>query len=187
MLKLAVLTVSTRPGRKGPAIAQWFHDYAKSHGGFESQLVDLAEINLPMFNEPNHPRLRQYEHAYTKVWSAIVDAADAFVFVTPEYNYSTPPSLVNALDYLVHEWQYKPAGLVSYGGISGGLRATQMTRLILSGFKMVPVVESVTIPFYTKHFNEAGEFVTDEHFNKSATDTLNELQKWATALKPMRG
>lgn len=187
MLKLAVITVSTRPTRKGPAISKWFHDYAQTHGKFAAQWVDLAEINLPVFDEPNHPRLRQYEHAHTKRWSAIVDGADAFVFVSPEYNYSTPPSLVNALDYLVHEWQYKPAGLVTYGGLSGGLRGAQMTKLMLTGFKIVPMAEAVTIPFYTKHLDEAENFVSDEHLDKSAHVLLDELHKWAEALKPMRG
>lgn len=186
MPKLAVVTVSTRPGRKGPAISRWFLDAAREHGRFEVQDVDLAEVNLPVFDEPHHPRLQQYEHAHTQNWSRIVAAADAFVFVSPEYNYSTPPSLVNALDYLAKEWQYKPAGLVTYGGLSGGLRAAQMTRLMLSGFKIVPIVEAVTIPFFTKHINDEGQFVSDEHFDASSRALLDELHKWAEALKPMR-
>ena len=70
-------------------------------------LVDLADFNLPVYDEPNHPRLRQYVHDHTKAWSASVEAAAAFVFVTPEYNYFAPPALMNALDYLLHEWSYK--------------------------------------------------------------------------------
>ena len=87
----------------GPT-ARWFEGAARTHGGFDVALVDLADFNLPIYDEPKHPRMRQYEHEHTKRWSESVAAADAFVFVTPEYNYATSPALLNALDYLVVEW-----------------------------------------------------------------------------------
>src|SRR5699024_7105059 len=127
--KLHVIISSTRPGRVGPSVARWFHEYACHHGGFEAELVDLADFNLPVYDEPAHPRLGQYEHEHTKRWSASVAAADAYVFVAPEYNYSPTPALVNALDFVYNEWNYKPCGFVSYGGVSGGLRAVQAARL----------------------------------------------------------
>jgi NAD(P)H-dependent FMN reductase len=140
-----------------------------------------------MFNEPEHPRLRKYEHEHTKAWSARIDRADAFVFVSPEYNFSTPPSLTNALDYLLHEWAYKPAGFVSYGGVSGGLRAAQMTKLTLTALKIVPLAEAVTIPFFTKFINaDTGAFEAEDTQNKAAQTMLNELVKWANALQAMR-
>src|SRR3954469_8832993 len=129
MLKLHVIIASTRPGRVGLPIGNWFEGAARRHGKLEVRLVDLAEVRLPMFDEPRHPRFQQYEHAHTKAWSTIVAEADAFVFVTPEYNYSAPPSLLNALDYVFREWHYKPVGLVSYGGMAGGTRAAQMLKL----------------------------------------------------------
>jgi NAD(P)H-dependent FMN reductase len=135
MLKLHVVIASTRPGRVGPVIGKWFHEFAVGHGKFEVELVDLADPQLPLMDEPAHPRLQQYEHQHTRAWSAKVDEADAFVFVTPEYNYSAPPSLINALDYLYKEWNYKPAGFVSYGGISGGIRAVQMIKQMVTTLK----------------------------------------------------
>src|SRR5699024_2482249 len=107
-LTLHTIICSTRPGRIGPAVGDWFHGVAVAHGGFEAVRVDLADFNLPIFDEPKHPRLQQYQHDHTKRWSESVAAADAFVFVTPEYNFNPPPSLVNALDYLSLEWNYKP-------------------------------------------------------------------------------
>src|SRR5690348_9990483 len=107
-LQLDVILASTRPGRAGPAIASWFLAHAERHGKFAVHLIDLALVALPLLDEPHHPRLRRYEHEHTKAWSRTIDAADAFVFVTPEYNYGSPPSLVNALDYLHYEWAYKP-------------------------------------------------------------------------------
>src|SRR5690606_2807617 len=127
--RLGIVTVSVREGRVGAPVADWFVEQATRHRGFEIERVDLKTVALPLFSEPNHPRQKQYTQETTKAWSATVAALDAFVFVTPEYNFATPPSLVNALDHLLGEWQYKAAGFVSYGGVSGGLRATQMTRM----------------------------------------------------------
>ena len=98
-MKLHVIFASTREGRQGLPIAEWVVERVRAHGKFEATLVDLREVNLPLFDEPKHPRFRTYEHAHTKAWSAIVDAADAFVFVTPEYNYSMPGVLKNAIDW----------------------------------------------------------------------------------------
>src|SRR5690606_2827816 len=91
-LKLQTLIASTRPGRIGPHIAEWFHGVAVAHGGFDASLVDLASFALPVYDEPRHPRLRQYEHEHTRAWARSVEAADAYVFVTPEYNYGPTPA-----------------------------------------------------------------------------------------------
>src|SRR6188508_177845 len=100
MPTLEIVVATTRPGRKGPAIAGWFHELARAHGAFDARIADLVEIGLPLLDEPAHPRLRQYTRPHTLQWSARVDAADAFVLVTPEYNFGVPAPLVNALDYL---------------------------------------------------------------------------------------
>ncbi|MBM6594067.1 NADPH-dependent FMN reductase [Microvirga pudoricolor] len=184
--KLHVVICSTRPTRIGPSIAGWFHKEAVAHGGFDAELVDIAAFNLPVFDEPEHPRLRNYRHAHTKAWSAKVSEADAFVFVTPEYNFGPPPSLVNAMNYLVTEWHYKPAAFVSYGGISGGLRAVQMEKLMLTTFKMMPIPEAVTIPMVSQYFDDEQNFSPSEITQKSVKPLLDELARWTGALKPLR-
>jgi len=186
MLKLSVIIASTRPGRAGLPIARWFFERARSHGRFDLALVDLKEVDLPLLDEPLPARLARYEHAHTKAWSASVDAADAFVIVTPEYNYGSPPALVNALNYLYREWHYKPAAFVSYGGGSGGTRSVQMTKQIVTTLKMVPIVEAVAIPNFTNHMSEDWQFRTSEPFDKAAKQMLDELHRWAEALKTMR-
>ena len=123
MPTLQIIIASVRAGRVGLPVAEWFTARARSHGGFELDVADLAELALPLMDEPNHPRLRRYTQPHTLEWSARVDAADAFVFVHPEYNYGYTAPLKNALDYLNQEWAYKPVGFVSYGGISAGTRA----------------------------------------------------------------
>ena len=183
---LEIVVVSTRPGRKGPAIAAWFHELARAHGAFDVELVDLAEVNLPLLDEPAHPRLRQYTKPHTLAWSARVDAADAFVFVTPEYNFGAPAPLVNALDYLFHEWASKPVGFVSYGSQSGGIRAVQMAKLIVTALRMMPVPEAVAIPFFTEHFDDAGVFAGTERMERAGRKMLDELRRWSDALAPLR-
>lgn len=184
MLKLHVLIASTRPARLGPAIGTWFFELARRHSGFEVELVDLADQNLPLLDEPNHPRLRKYTQQHTIEWSAKVEAADAFVFVTPEYNYSSPPSLLNALDYLYHEWSYKPVGFVSYGGPAGGARSVQMTKLLVTAVRMMPLPEAVVITTFSQHIKD-GVFIPLETHERSAAIMLDELLRWATALKPL--
>ena len=185
MPTLSIIFTSTRDGRVGFPVAEWFLGRAKAHGQFAVELIDLKEINLPLLDEPNHPRLRKYVHEHTRQWSARVQRSDAFAFVTPEYNYGPSPALLNALDYLYHEWNYKAAAFVSYGGVSGGIRAVQATKLVVTTLKMVPLVEAVAIPFFTKRI-ENGVFRSDEILDRSATSTLDELVRWNEALKVMR-
>lgn len=187
MFRLGIVIASVRDGRVGLPIAQWFIERARQHARFDVDVVDLKEIDLPVFAERNHPRLQKYESDKQKAWSARVAALDAFVLVTPEYNYGPSPALLNALDYLFVEWHYKPAAFVSYGGISGGLRGVQMTKQTLTTLKMVPIVEAVTIPFVAQTIDkETGAFTPTEVHEKSATVMLDELLRWTEALAALR-
>lgn len=186
-MKLHVIIASTRPGRIGPSIATWFTDFAKAHGKFDVTLVDLAEYNLPVYDEPKHPRLHEYQHEHTKKWSATIAAADAFVFVTPEYNFGPTPAFTNALTYLVDEWAYKACGFVAYGGVSGGQRALQIERLAVTHFRMMPVPENVPIPLVSSLLDANKVFKSNDLINAGAKTMLDELIKWSEALKPLRG
>ena len=184
-LKLNVITVSTRPGRVGPKVAEWAVEKARAHGAFEVEAVDLETFNLPIFDEPEHPRFKRYVHDHTKAWSASVESADAFVFVSPEYNYFAPPSFVNALDYLFHEWTYKVAGLVTYGGPLAGGRAAQMEKLMLTSMRVMTIPEGVSVPMVASHIKD-GRFEAPEFLEPSMKAMLDELAKWAGALKTIR-
>jgi NAD(P)H-dependent FMN reductase len=186
MPNLTILICSTREQRQGIKVGEWFAGKARDHGTFDVHVADLKAIALPMLDEPNHPMKRQYQHEHTKAWSKQVEAADAFAFVTPEYNFSMPPALLNALDYLYHEWTYKPVGLVSYGGISGGLRAAQHIKSTVTALKMMPIPEGVTLPFVAKSIDASGTFAPGETPDKSVTSMLDELLKWSNALAPLR-
>lgn len=186
MLNLKIIVASTRPGRQGPVIAEWVNETVKQHGGFDIEVLDLAVVNLPMMDEPHHPRMQMYTQEHTKQWSKTIDPADAFIIVTPEYNHGYPAPLKNALDHLYKEWNYKPVGFVSYGGLSGGTRSVQQLIQVVTAQKMVPLVEAVNIPFFSKHITDEENFMSNDVLDKSAKAMLNELTRWAEVLKPMR-
>jgi len=186
MPTLLVVIASTRPGRVGLPVGRWFTARAEAHGAFDVEVADLAEIALPFMDEPRHPRLRQYEHAHTRAWSATVDAADAFAFVMPEYNFGMNAPLKNALDFLHQEWRYKPVGFVSYGGISAGTRAVQMAKQVVTTLRMTPVGEAVSIPFVTQFLDADGVIAANEVMEQASTAMLDELVRVEAALRALR-
>lgn len=181
-----VVIASTRPGRLGLPIANWFVARARQHAVFELDVVDLLELNLPMLDEPNHPRLQRYVHEHTKAWSARVDRADAFVFVMPEYNFSFTAPLKNALDYLSKEWANKPVGIVSYGGVSAGTRASAAIRPVFGSLKLVPVGVNVSVPFARGRLDDAGVVQANDVMNDAASKMLDDLVLMERTLRPLR-
>lgn len=184
--KLGIIVGSTRPCRLGGPLGEWVLDRASRHGAFEPELIDLAKVNLPFLDEPNHPRLRHYTQPHTFQWSARIEALDAFVFVTPEYNHGFSAPLKNALDFLHREWLYKPAGIVSYGGVSGGTRAAQMLKPVLTALKMMPVFEGVAVTSARNVADPDGPVAATEIMEESADSMLSELERWTHAMAPLR-
>ncbi|MDX6204142.1 MAG: hypothetical protein QOF39_199 [Frankiales bacterium] len=182
---LKIIIASTRPGRVGASVGAWITSVARQHQGFTVEVLDLAEIALPLMDEPHHPRLAKYTQDHTKAWSASIAGADAFVFVMPEYNYSFTAPLKNALDYLFAEWQHKPVGLVSYGGVSGGLRAAQQIKQVVTTLSMMPLVEAVTIPMVASLVVD-GVLQPTEPMELSAGAMLDSLVRWEKALRTLR-
>jgi NAD(P)H-dependent FMN reductase len=187
MPRLQIIVASTRPGRVGLPIARWVYDRAVEHDAFDVELVDLAEVDLPFLDEPKHPRLGEYFHQHSKEWSAKIAAGDAFVFVMPEYNHGYTAPLKNAIDFLYAEWQHKPVGFVSYGGVAAGTRAVQAIKLVLAALKMTPAVESVPIPFFGQHIDTDGRFNGTDALNTAVVGMLNELKRLDGILRPARG
>ena len=184
MTNLKIISSTTRPGRKGPIVANWITEIANQHGSFDVEMLDLGEINLPMMDEPHHPRLKKYQNEHTKEWSTKIDEADAFIFVTAEYNHSYPAPLRNALHYLSNEWAYKAAGIVSYGGVSAGTRAYKDLKGDLPTLSIAPLMPAVHIPFFTQFIDEDNSiFVPNEELEKSAGAMLNELVRWTAGMK----
>jgi NAD(P)H-dependent FMN reductase len=174
---LQILVASTRPGRVGEPVARWITQHPQEHAAFDIEVVDLAEIDLPMFAEPKHPRFGEYELDHTREFSAIIDRADGFVFVFPEYNHSYNAALKNALDHLNKEWAGKPVGLVSYGGVAAGARAAVALEPVLVALRMRPVAFA-PIPFVGQFVEGEGDqrrFVPNAEVEKGITALLDVL------------
>lgn len=176
---LQVIIGATRPGRVGPTIATWFRDIAVRRGGFEVELVDLAEVGLPLLDEPENPaRGGSYRNEHTRAWSATVQRADSLVFVVPEYNNGYNAATKNAIDYLYREWRDKPVGMVSYGGnVGAGTRAVQALKPVFLAVKAMPVHESVNIPFVYSMLDADGRFRGSETLEAAAMTMLDELAR----------
>jgi NAD(P)H-dependent FMN reductase len=186
MPTLMIIIASTRPGRAGGPVADWFIDRARSHGGFELEIVDLAELNLPLLDEPKHPRLREYTKQHTFEWSERVGGADAFVFITSEYNHGYPAPLKNAIDYLHHEWHFKPVAFVSYGGVSAGTRSMQQLVQVVRAVKMFALFEAVNIPFVAEFIDEDRVLEPNAVMEDAAVAMLDELVRVEAGLRSLR-
>lgn len=184
--RLNVIIASTRPGRVGDRVGAWFAATARGTTDFDVHVVDLAQVGLPMLDEPvSAMDATEYRNGHTRRWSAVTAAADAFVIVTPEYNRGYPASIKNALDYLYTEWRHKPVAFVSYGMTSGGLRAAAQLTEVVVGLGMVPVSPGVVV-----HLRETvdtdGVFMPTARIVNAAADTLTELWRLTGALSTMR-
>jgi NAD(P)H-dependent FMN reductase len=131
--RIGVVVGSTRPGRRAPEVARWFVEIGSSHlreawPELSLELLDLAEFELPLLDEPTPPALGAYRHEHTRRWAEAVGVCDGFVFVTPEYNRSLPAALKNAIDYLFAEWQDKAAGIVATAWSGACARASTCAR-----------------------------------------------------------
>ena len=183
-LSLKIVIGSTRPGRVGPKFADWVAGVARAHGAFDVEVVDLDEVALPHLDEAAHPAMQKYEKEHTKAWAATVAEADAFLFVTPEYDGFPPAVLVNALQALAVEWRYKVAGIVSYGGVSGGLKGAQALRELVGNLSMMSL-PTVPVPFFSEFIGDDGVVVPNDKMDQGLGLLLGELEKWANALKPL--
>lgn len=194
MTRIAVVVGSTRPGRRGEAVARWVAEVAERHPAVRSgdagfELVDVADFGLPLLNESTPAIFGAYEHPHTRRWADVVRTFDGFVFVTPEYNHSVPAALKNAIDYLFAEWNDKAAGFVGYG-VHGGVRAVEHLRQLLAEVKVAGVRTQVALSMFTDFEitdpTQPGRFAPGEHQEEVLNELLEEVIVWARALKPVR-
>jgi NAD(P)H-dependent FMN reductase len=140
-LKIGIIIGSTRPGRKGEAVAKWVLDVAQTRSDVEFELVDIKDFDLPLLDEPIPPASGQYSKPHTRQWAEKIAQFDGYVFVMPEYNHGISGALKNAVDFLFAEWCNKAAGFVSYG-LAGGSRAVEQMRLILGNLQVAHRLQS---------------------------------------------
>jgi NAD(P)H-dependent FMN reductase len=172
------------PAANAEAVARWVYDLATRRPDAEFELVDLAEHQLPLLDEPVPPSMGQYSHEHTRRWAATIAAFNGYVFVTPEYNHSISGALKNALDYLYAEWTNKAAGFVVYGS-AGGARAIEQLRLILAELQVATVRAQVGLPLFT-YFENFSEFRPSTLHEQTLTTMLDQLVAWSHGMKAVR-
>ncbi|EPH43460.1 NAD(P)H-dependent oxidoreductase [Streptomyces aurantiacus] len=179
-VKVAVIVGSNREGRFGPVVAEWLLRRVRGHEGFEADVVDLAEVDLPtsLSYRPSADVVAELAKVSPKLAEA-----DAFIVLTPEYNHSFPASLKNVIDWHRDEWQAKPVALVSYGGISGGLRAVEHLRQVFAELHMVTVRDTVSFHNAGALFDGEGNHRDPSVADAAAKGMLDQLQWWAWALR----
>ncbi|GAB3151920.1 NAD(P)H-dependent oxidoreductase [Amycolatopsis stemonae] len=184
-VRVAVIVGSVREGRFGPVVADWLAGVAGDHGGFEVDVVDLAEPALPMAMPAFGAAPAEAVAAEVAKVTSRLESADAFVVVTPEYNHSYPASLKNVIDWHRVEWRAKPVAFVSYGGISGGLRAVEHLRAVFAELHAVTIRETVSFHGAHARFGADG-LPTDDGAAVAAEALLDQLGWWARSLADAR-
>lgn len=146
--RIGVITGSSRSNRRSMALAQAaVAEMSAAAPELEFEIVDLAEVNLPFFDEEMPPRSGVYANPHTIAWSEKIDKFDGFVMLVPEYNGSYPAVFKNAIDFLAAEWRNKPVALITYGA-SGAASVASFTRTLLEriGMQVVEPVISIPVP-----------------------------------------
>jgi NAD(P)H-dependent FMN reductase len=183
-MRIGIILGSTRPGRNGEAVAKWAHDIAAKRSDAEYELVDIADFNLPLLDEPVPPSMGQYSKEHTKRWAEKIASFDGFVFVTPEYNHGTSAALKNAIDFLFAEWNNKAAGFVSYGS-ANGVRAVESLRLVMGEVMIADIRNQVQLSLFTD-FENFSTFKPDPRHEGEVNTMLDQLLVWTKALKQTR-
>lgn len=184
MAHIQIIVGSTRPGRVGKKIADWYVDGLRLPAGSTVEVVDLAEVNLPLLDEAMPAMYGQYQNEHTKKWAATIAKADGFVFITPEYNHAPSPALLNAISYLSAEWKYKPVAFVGYGSM-GGARAIQVLVGAASELNMIAVRDRVSVLEPWASVSEAGE-ITQEFVKGDKNAQITAVVTWAEGTKSLR-
>jgi NAD(P)H-dependent FMN reductase len=184
MSRIAIILGSTRPGRRGEAVARWVFDIAKQRSDADYELVDISDYQLPLLDEPVPPSLGQYTQPHTRAWAQKIGSFDGYVFVTAEYNHSIPGALKNAIDFLYAEWNNKAAGFVGYGNV-GGARAVEHLRLTMAELQVATVRAQVALSMFTD-FTDFTQFTPAPRQAGAVGVVLDQVVAWSTALAGVR-
>ncbi|NLN15310.1 MAG: NAD(P)H-dependent oxidoreductase [Tissierellia bacterium] len=184
MVKIGIIIGSTRPGRNAEAVAKWVYERAQKRTDAEFELIDIADYDLPLLDEPMPAGYRQYTRDHTLKWSEKIEQFDGYIMVTPEYNHSVPGALKNAIDYLAQEWANKAVGFVSYGSAMG-VRAVEHLRLIAGELQMADVRQQVMFSLFTD-FEDMTVFKPQPHHEDSVQTLFDQVIAWSKALKTLR-
>jgi NAD(P)H-dependent FMN reductase len=185
MTRIGIVVGSTRPGRKAATVAAWVYEHSQERSDATFELVDLADYDLPLLDEPVPPSLGDYRGEHTRRWADTVARFDGFVFVTPEYNHGPPAALKNALDYLFAEWNDKASGFVGYGS-AGGTRAVEQLRLAMGELRVADVRSQVSLSLFDD-FEDMQTFAAPRPHQVGAVRALlDDVTSWSRAMRSVR-
>lgn len=176
MVKIGLLTGSTRPDRISLSVAEWVLTCSEGLTGATVEIIDLKKQKLPFIGDGD-------DHLF-KEWRRLIESYDAFIFITPEYNHGIPAVLKNALDAAYIEWKNKPAAIVSYGFV-GGARAAEQLRTFCGALGLFDIQEH-TLLFLGRDINEKGDIAVSERRRQKIANQITELIDLAHALMPIR-
>ncbi len=191
MTVISVIVGSTRPGRFSEKPAQWILQHLKRRDGVDARLLDLREYAMPFFDQqltPAMPGRPAFDNPVVRKWTAAIAESDAFVMVTPEYNYGPSAVLKNAIDWVYPEWRRKAVAFVSYGS-AAGVRAVQQLRENVIELQMAAIRSSVHVPVATLMAHYTGGDVEGglaELNEVAARPMIDDLLWWAEALTAAR-
>lgn len=185
---ILVVLGTTREGRRGIKVADWTMLNVSKRSDAKFELIDLRDWDFPFFNVPISPSTEKgkYESLLQKKWAKKIDSADGFIIITPEYNHGYTAALKNAMDYLWFEWNAKPVTFISYGGLSGGIRAVEQLRQVAIELEMIPIRHQVIIHRIRSAFDENGKLKDYDFYTKQLNSTVDALIKWSQAMRSVR-
>lgn len=190
MIKIQIIIGSTRDARYADKVTNWVYDHAKKDKRMEVEIVDLKDYPLPFYNDPIPPKgiKGNYNNPTAKKWVKKVSEADAYIFISPEYNHGYSAVLKNALDYPYYEWNNKPAAFVSYGATANGARAVEQLRQVVIELQMAPIQAGVHIALMQRPFDEQGKMTLPhyEYYMKSLNTLFDQIVWWGEALLAAR-
>lgn len=185
--KILVILGSSREGRRGDKVAKAAMTSLSKVKSATFEFIDLRDWDFPFYNLPGYPSTKRgvFESDLQKKWAKKIEDGDGFIFITPEYNHGYSAVLKNAIDFLWYEWNHKPVTFISYGSMSGGLRAVEQLRQVVIEVEMVPIRESVALMYIKRLIDENG-ILKDDSFDHRVVDLGEKITKWAEALKKIR-
>jgi len=181
MLNVLVILGSVRRGRMSERVATFVMNRLAATPDVQAELVDLAVLDLPIMEE----RLGKIDPSPAGVpeLGAKIQAADALIIVSPEYNHGYPGVLKNALDYFYAQYKRTPVALVTVSnGGHGGVNAWAQLVTVLTHMGAIVLPVTVAVSHVEKSFSPEGEAL-EPVYVKRTDGLISELVWLASRLK----
>lgn len=173
--KITIMTGSVREGNVSEKLLPIVQEELTKRDDVVMRVANLREMALPFVDTPVSPMSEGYEpnHKSVREWRYVVTQSDAFIMLTPEYNYQPSPVQMNAIDWLKKDWEQKPVTIISYGW-SGGLDAAALLKKLLIKVGATPT-ETPHELYLAKDISPAGEMLDQNRVMKQIAAAIDEV------------